>query len=134
MPVFRCKHTVYLRRRFLERRVLSPAKCKVAERHCIGDGFIILIMPHLFTSSLRLLELRRLRWRARRGRLENDLIFERFFSRYETALDGSDIEILRRILALSDDVLSNILLMRIHPEGEWATPEMMRMWARLRSV
>src|SRR5260364_259666 len=52
-------------------------------------GFIILIMPHLFTSSLRLLELRRLRWRARRGRLENDLIFERFFSRYETALDGS---------------------------------------------
>ncbi|CCD28989.1 Putative uncharacterized protein [Candidatus Glomeribacter gigasporarum BEG34] len=97
-------------------------------------GFIILIMPHLFTSSLRLLELRRLRWRARRGRLENDLIFERFFSRYETALDGSDIEILRRILALSDDVLSNILLMRIHPEGEWATPEMMRMWARLRSV
>ncbi|MGU7785392.1 succinate dehydrogenase assembly factor 2, partial [Burkholderia sp. PU8-34] len=25
----------------------------------------------------------RLRWRARRGLLENDLIFDRFFSRYE---------------------------------------------------
>jgi len=33
----------------------------------------------------------RLRWRARRGLLENDLIFERFFSRYEHDLSDADV-------------------------------------------
>ncbi len=94
----------------------------------------ILIMLPRPVSPLCPLKLRRLRWRARRGRLENDLIFERFFNHYETALDELDIEILSRILTLSDDVLTDILLMRQQPEEEWATPEMMRMWTRLRLV
>lgn len=84
--------------------------------------------------SLSPLDSRRLRWRARRGRLENDLIFERFFNRYAAALNEADIKALSRILTLSDDVLMDILLTRTHPEGEWATPEMMHLWARLRSV
>jgi len=39
-----------------------------------------------------------LRWRARRGLLENDLIIERFFERFHEQLEDKDIEPLTRLL------------------------------------
>ncbi|WP_277186471.1 succinate dehydrogenase assembly factor 2 [Caballeronia sp. BR00000012568055] len=76
----------------------------------------------------------RLRWRARRGLLENDLIFERFFSRYEQDLSDADVAALTRLLELSDNELMDLLLARTEPEGDLATPDVHRLLQMLRNV
>ncbi|MGF6853018.1 succinate dehydrogenase assembly factor 2 [Paraburkholderia sp. CI3] len=76
----------------------------------------------------------RLRWRARRGMLENDLIFERFFGRYEQTLNDADVGALTRLLELSDNDLMDLLLARKEPEGDLADPDVVRLLALLRSA
>ncbi|WP_246792052.1 succinate dehydrogenase assembly factor 2 [Burkholderia perseverans] len=76
----------------------------------------------------------RLRWRARRGLLENDLIFERFFSRYEHDLTDTDVGALTRLLELSDNDLMDLLLARKEPEGDLAGPDISRLLEMLRSA
>jgi antitoxin CptB len=76
----------------------------------------------------------RLRWRARRGLLENDLIFERFFSRYEHDLSDTDVGVLTQLLELSDNDLMDLLLARKEPDGELASPDMTRVLEMLRSA
>ncbi|KND59860.1 YgfY [Candidatus Burkholderia verschuerenii] len=76
----------------------------------------------------------RLRWRARRGLLENDLIFERFFSKYEQQLSDADVAALTRLLELSDNELMDLLLARTEPEGDLATPDVVRLLQMLRNV
>jgi antitoxin CptB len=76
----------------------------------------------------------RLRWRARRGLLENDLIFERFFSRYEHDLSDADVGALTRLLELGDNDLLDLLLARKEPEGDLARREVVRLVGVLRSV
>ncbi|WP_027803003.1 FAD assembly factor SdhE [Paraburkholderia dilworthii] len=76
----------------------------------------------------------RLRWRARRGLLENDLIFERFFSRYEHDLSDADVGALTRLLELSDNDLMDLLLARKEPEGELADPDVIRILELLRNA
>jgi antitoxin CptB len=76
----------------------------------------------------------RLRWRARRGLLENDLIFERFFSRYEHDLSDADVGALTRLLELSDNDLMDLLLVRKEPEGELADPDVIRVLELLRNA
>ncbi|KGE07521.1 MULTISPECIES: FAD assembly factor SdhE [Burkholderia] len=76
----------------------------------------------------------RLRWRARRGLLENDLIIERFFSRYEHDLTDTDVGALTRLLELSDNDLMDLLLARKEPEGDLAGPDVSRLLEMLRSV
>jgi antitoxin CptB len=76
----------------------------------------------------------RLRWRARRGLLENDLIFDRFFSRYEQELSDADVAALTRLLELSDNELMDLLLARTEPEGDLATPDVIRLLGMLRAV
>ncbi|TMS58234.1 succinate dehydrogenase assembly factor 2 [Imbroritus primus] len=76
----------------------------------------------------------RLRWRARRGLLENDLIIERFFNRYETELSDTDIEALDRILDLPDYELMDLLLERKQLEPPLDTPEIRKLLTQLRSV
>ena len=56
--------------------------------------------------------LRRLRWRARRGLLENDLVLERFFAKHAQALDDATIEGLDHLLDLPDNELLDLLLER----------------------
>ncbi|WP_128597988.1 succinate dehydrogenase assembly factor 2 [Paraburkholderia kirstenboschensis] len=75
----------------------------------------------------------RLRWRARRGLLENDLIFERF-SRYEHDLSDADVGALTRLLELSDNDLMDLLLARKEPEGELADPDVIRVLELLRNA
>jgi antitoxin CptB len=74
-----------------------------------------------------------LRWRARRGLLENDLIFERFFERYEQDLSDADVGALTTLLELSDNELMDLLMARTEPEGDLAVPAIGDVLARLRS-
>lgn len=76
----------------------------------------------------------RLRWRSRRGLLENDLIFERFFSRYEESLSDADVGALTRLLELSDNDLMDLLLARKEPEGDLSDPDIVRVLGLLRAV
>jgi antitoxin CptB len=76
----------------------------------------------------------RLRWRARRGLLENDLIFERFFSRHEHDLSDVDVGALTRLLELSDNDLMDLLLARKEPERDLAEPDLVRVLQLLRSA
>jgi len=50
-------------------------------------------------------DLRRLRWRCRRGLLENDLVLARFLDRYGTSLDEGRLAALNELLALPDPEL-----------------------------
>ncbi|MEX3581972.1 MAG: succinate dehydrogenase assembly factor 2 [Burkholderia sp.] len=76
----------------------------------------------------------RLRWRARRGLLENDLIIERFFSRYEHDLTDTDVGTLTRLLELTDNDLMDLLFARREPEADLAGPDVYRLLEMLRSV
>jgi antitoxin CptB len=76
----------------------------------------------------------RLRWRARRGLLENDLIVTRFLDRYESSLTDQDVAVLHQLFDLTDNDLLDYLLDRRNPEGELASAEVMTMLARLRQA
>ena len=77
--------------------------------------------------------LSKLKWRCRRGLLENDLFIERFFKRYETTLTERQAEGLRQLMDLSDNDLMDLLLARKEPEGEQATPEFLEVLGMLRT-
>ncbi|GAA5235047.1 succinate dehydrogenase assembly factor 2 [Verticiella sediminum] len=76
----------------------------------------------------------RLRWRARRGMLENDLIITRFLDIYETRLNDEDVVALTALLALSDNDLLDLLLGRKEPSPELDTPAMRSVLERLRAA
>jgi succinate dehydrogenase flavin-adding protein (antitoxin of CptAB toxin-antitoxin module) len=59
--------------------------------------------------------LARLRWRCRRGMLENDLILERFLDARAEALSAADIAALDRLLDYSDNDLWDIVSGRMEP-------------------
>jgi antitoxin CptB len=59
--------------------------------------------------------LARLRWRCRRGMLENDLILERFLDARAAALSAADVAALDLLLDYSDNDLWDILSGRIEP-------------------
>ena len=70
----------------------------------------------------------------RGGLLENDIIFERFFSRYEHDLTDADVGALSRLLDLSDNDLMDLLLARKEPEGDLDSPDIHRLLEMLRNV
>ncbi|MFC5513741.1 succinate dehydrogenase assembly factor 2 [Massilia jejuensis] len=76
----------------------------------------------------------RLRWRARRGLLENDLILTRFLDAHEAALSDDDVDALTRLLDLADNPLMDLLLGRAEPEGELDLPHVRSLLARLREA
>ena len=55
-----------------------------------------------------------LRWRARRGLLENDLMLERFFELFHDRIEESDLEPLNTLLDLSDNDLMDLLLLMMY--------------------
>jgi antitoxin CptB len=55
-------------------------------------------------------ELSRLRWRARRGMLENDLILQRYFAQCDTPLHSDEVAALNALLALDDNTLFELFL------------------------
>ena len=56
--------------------------------------------------------LSKLRWRCRRGLLENDLFIARFFERYEKALNVRQADALGELMDLSDNDLLDLFLAR----------------------
>jgi antitoxin CptB len=56
--------------------------------------------------------LSKLRWRCRRGLLENDLFIERFFKRFETTLTQRQAQALADLMELTDNDLLDLHLGR----------------------
>lgn len=78
-------------------------------------------------------ELSRLKWRCRRGLLENDLFIERYFQRYEVTLTVRDAAGLSALMDLADNDLLDLLLRRTEPKGDLDRPEVRDTLERLRS-
>ena len=66
-------------------------------------------------------ELSKLRWRCRRGLLENDLFIEKFFARHESTLTVSQAAGLGDLMDLADNDLLDLLLRRKDPEAAITT-------------
>jgi antitoxin CptB len=76
--------------------------------------------------------LSKLRWRCRRGLLENDLFIERFFGRHEATLTVRQAAGLEALMDLADNDLLDLLLRRREPDGDLAKPEVREVLAQLR--
>jgi antitoxin CptB len=77
--------------------------------------------------------LSKLKWRCRRGLLENDLFIERFFARHESSLSPDLAEGLRALMDLSDNDLLDLMLARTEPTGELNRPDVRDVLALLRT-
>ena len=76
----------------------------------------------------------RLRWRSRRGLLENDLVLTRFLDRHETSLSDDDVGALTQLLELSDNELMDLILARTELPPEQSDPATDRLVGLLRSA
>ncbi len=78
-------------------------------------------------------ELSRLKWRCRRGLLENDLFVERFFRRFEADLTIGHAVGLQALMDLADNDLLDLLLARREPDQALASPEVDEVLGMLRA-
>ena len=78
--------------------------------------------------------LSRLRWSARRGLLENDLIIERFFNRYIDTLTMQDVYALDQLFDLSDNDLLDLFLKRREPEGPLSNSDVLKILQMMRQL
>ena len=67
--------------------------------------------------------LSKLRWRTRRGLLENDLFIERFFTRHESRLTVGHARGIYVLMDLADNDLMDLFLQRKNLPAEIASPE-----------
>ena len=75
-------------------------------------------------------ELNRLRWRCRRGLLENDLVLARFLERHGAALDRERLAALDELLALPDPELWAL----VSGQQQYEEPRLAAMVAMLREA
>jgi antitoxin CptB len=66
--------------------------------------------------------LSRLRWRCRRGMLENDLVLARYLDARGESLSEQEIDMLDRLLALSDPELWDLISGRSQPHDHAVAP------------
>jgi len=76
--------------------------------------------------------LSKLRWRCRRGLLENDLLIERFFERQAGSISVEQARGLEALMDLADNELLDLLLGRTEPVGELERTEVREVLALLR--
>jgi antitoxin CptB len=76
--------------------------------------------------------LSKLRWRCRRGLLENDLLIERFFDRHASGLAVRHADALGELMDLADNDLLDLLLRRKDPVGELDRPDVREVLEMLR--
>jgi antitoxin CptB len=76
----------------------------------------------------------KLRWRCRRGLLENDLFIERFFQAHDSTLTVGQASGMLTLMDLADNDLLDLLLARKEPQGETDTPEARAVLAQMRSA
>jgi antitoxin CptB len=74
--------------------------------------------------------LRRIRWRCRRGMLENDLILSRFLDASGDTLNEEDVANLDALLHMTDDALWDLLSGR----ADACDPRLAPFVARLRAA
>jgi antitoxin CptB len=75
-------------------------------------------------------ELSRMRWRCRRGMLENDLILTRFLDARGGTISAADVAALDRLLDLADGELWDLIAGRAEP----GDVELLPMVAALRAA
>ena len=90
------------------------------------------LTPYVLHALLDERSLSKLRWRCRRGLLENDLFIERFFKLYEADLTQQHALGLNILMDLADNDLLDLLLSRKEPEGDLLTEEVALVLAMLR--
>ena len=71
-------------------------------------------------------EMNRLRWRCRRGLLENDLVLERFLKEHGAQLEGESLRAFQALLDYPDDDLWGLVSGR-HECRDPALGEVVRM-------
>ena len=76
--------------------------------------------------------LSKLKWRCRRGLLENDLFIERFFSQHEETITTRQAGGLQALMDLPDNDLLDLLLRREEPQAELDTAEVHEVLALMR--
>jgi antitoxin CptB len=79
-------------------------------------------------------DLNKLKWRCRRGLLENDLFIERFFRRHEETLTVDQAAGLQRLTDLADNDLLDLLLARREPEGDLDRADVREVLALIRTA
>ena len=78
--------------------------------------------------------LSRLRWRCRRGLLENDLFVERYFRSRGDVLTVREAEGLQALMDLADNDLLDLLLARREPDGLLDRPEVREVLVAMRQA
>ena len=76
--------------------------------------------------------LSKLRWRCRRGLLENDLLIESFFDRHASRLTVGQARGLHALMDLADNDLLDLLLWRKEPGVDITTIEVSEVLGMLR--
>lgn len=80
------------------------------------------------------MQLRRLRWRARRGLLENDVLLTRFFDRYQNQLNAEQIHALGVLLEQPDQELLDLFLGRAELADSANIPAVRAVLALIQSL
>ena len=83
--------------------------------------------------NLDVASLNKLKWRSRRGMLENDLFVERFVRRHEATLTTRQAAGLQALLDLADNDLLDLLLARNEPVGDLDRNDVHEVLALLRT-
>jgi antitoxin CptB len=78
--------------------------------------------------------LSKLRWRCRRGLLENDLFIDRFFSKYSSHLTQKQAQGLLALMDLSDNALLDLFLARQQPQGDLLSDEVVEVLRQVRET
>jgi antitoxin CptB len=76
--------------------------------------------------------LSKLKWRCRRGLLENDLFIEHFFRHHEETITTRQAAGLMALMDLPDNDLLDLLLRRTQPQGELDRDEVNEVLEQLR--
>jgi antitoxin CptB len=71
----------------------------------------------------------RIRWRCRRGMLENDLVLTRFLDAQGATLAEADVAILDRLLDLPDNDLWDLISGRMDPQDPAVVPVLQQLRA-----
>lgn len=86
------------------------------------------------SGDLTDLDRARLRWRARRGLLENDLIITRFLDANEAQLTEADVRALTQLFEMGDNELLDVLLGRSDLDGVYDTPDIRRLVEQMKAL
>ncbi len=77
--------------------------------------------------------LSKLRWRCRRGLLENDLFVARFFDSHASRITQRQAEGMLALMDLADNDLLDLLLRRKEPQGELARDDVIEVLGLMRT-